>query len=176
MYAKSSEKSNISNSLIRKRKCAYQGVRNVSFSKNFAYELNEWFQADFPLNLFFLYNTSTKRWSLRIQSSSLAILIGEIAEALHTILYFKGDFSWRLIKNINNHVETLIINGNSINICFHIPFLIVFIRNINFNQIAWCWSFIYYLWFQNQTAQLSEHFLYFIRHKRNHWDVCFKTH
>ena len=35
-------KSNISNPLIRTRKCAYQGVRNVSFSEHFAYVLNGW--------------------------------------------------------------------------------------------------------------------------------------
>ena len=35
-------KTNISYSLIRTRSCAYQGVRNISFSKNFAYVLNKW--------------------------------------------------------------------------------------------------------------------------------------
>ena len=35
-------KTNISNPLIRTRTCAYQGVRNVSFSENFAYVLNGW--------------------------------------------------------------------------------------------------------------------------------------
>ena len=30
-------KTNISNPMIRKRTCAYQGVRNVSFSENFEY-------------------------------------------------------------------------------------------------------------------------------------------
>ena len=38
-------KTNISNLLIRTCTCAYQGVRNVSFSVNFAYVLNGW-----PLN------------------------------------------------------------------------------------------------------------------------------
>ena len=33
-------KTNVSNPLIRTRTCAYQGVRNVSFSENFAYVLN----------------------------------------------------------------------------------------------------------------------------------------
>ena len=33
-------KTNISNPLIRTRTCAYQEVRNVSFSENFAYVLN----------------------------------------------------------------------------------------------------------------------------------------
>ena len=33
-------KTNISNPLIRTRTCAYQGVRNVSFSENFTYVLN----------------------------------------------------------------------------------------------------------------------------------------
>ena len=33
-------KANISNPLIRTRTRAYQGVRNVSFSENFAYVLN----------------------------------------------------------------------------------------------------------------------------------------
>ena len=32
----------ISNPLIRKRMCAYQGVKNVSFLENFAYILTEW--------------------------------------------------------------------------------------------------------------------------------------
>ena len=35
-------KTNISYPLILKRTCAYQGVRNVSFSENFASVLNEW--------------------------------------------------------------------------------------------------------------------------------------
>ena len=35
-------KTNISYPLMRRRTCAYQGVRNVSFSENFAYALNEW--------------------------------------------------------------------------------------------------------------------------------------
>ena len=34
------QKTNISEPLIRTRTCAYQGVRNVSFSENFAYVLN----------------------------------------------------------------------------------------------------------------------------------------
>ena len=33
---------NISEHLIRTHKCAYQGVRNVSFGENFAYVLSEW--------------------------------------------------------------------------------------------------------------------------------------
>ena len=35
-------KTNISNPLIHTRTCAYQRVRNVSFSENFAYILNGW--------------------------------------------------------------------------------------------------------------------------------------
>ena len=34
-------KTNISYPLIRTRTCAYQGVKNVSFSEDFAYVLNE---------------------------------------------------------------------------------------------------------------------------------------
>ena len=34
------QKTNISNPLIRIRMCAYQGVRNISFSEDFAYVLN----------------------------------------------------------------------------------------------------------------------------------------
>ena len=33
-------KTSISNTLIRTRTCAYQGVRNISFSENFTYELS----------------------------------------------------------------------------------------------------------------------------------------
>ena len=35
-------KTNISNPLMRTRTCTYQGVRNVSFSENFAYVFNGW--------------------------------------------------------------------------------------------------------------------------------------
>ena len=42
-YAIFSEKINIFCPQIRTPTCAYQGVRNVSFSDNFAYLLNEWF-------------------------------------------------------------------------------------------------------------------------------------
>ena len=42
------EKTNISYPLIHTRTCAYQGVRNVSFSENFAHVLNGW-----PLTYFF---------------------------------------------------------------------------------------------------------------------------
>ena len=37
---KISRKTNISNPLIRTHTCAYQGVRNVSFSENLAFVLN----------------------------------------------------------------------------------------------------------------------------------------
>ena len=36
-----SRKTNISYSLKRKCMCAYQGVKNVTFSENFAYALND---------------------------------------------------------------------------------------------------------------------------------------
>ena len=42
-------KTNISNRLIRTRTCAYQGVRNVSFSENFAYVLNGWHQTKYQM-------------------------------------------------------------------------------------------------------------------------------
>ena len=35
-------KTNISNPMIRTHKCAYQRVKNISFSENFAYVLNRW--------------------------------------------------------------------------------------------------------------------------------------
>ena len=42
-------KTDISNPLIRTRTCAYQGVKNVSFSEDFAYLLNGWPLANFLL-------------------------------------------------------------------------------------------------------------------------------
>ena len=42
MYAKFSEKLTFLTPLTRLRTCAYQGVRNVSFSENFAYVLSGW--------------------------------------------------------------------------------------------------------------------------------------
>ena len=41
MYAKFSQKTNICNTLICTRTCAYEGVTNVSFSSKLAYVLNE---------------------------------------------------------------------------------------------------------------------------------------
>ena len=41
-HAKFSEKTNTSYPLICTRTCAYQGVRNVSFSENFGKVLSEW--------------------------------------------------------------------------------------------------------------------------------------
>ena len=41
-FAKFFQKNNIYYPLICKRTCAYQGVRNVTFSENFAYVSNEW--------------------------------------------------------------------------------------------------------------------------------------
>ena len=43
---KFSEKNKTFCPLIRTRTCAYQGVRNVSFSENFTYLLNERFQME----------------------------------------------------------------------------------------------------------------------------------
>ena len=44
---KTFRKTNISYPLIQTRTCAYQGLRNVSFSENVLYVLNEWFPTDF---------------------------------------------------------------------------------------------------------------------------------
>ena len=55
-YAKFSETTNISKPLIRTRMCAYQGVRNVSFSENFAYVLNGWPLIDLCELLFLVNN------------------------------------------------------------------------------------------------------------------------
>ena len=41
-YAKFSEKLTFLTPLISTHTCAYRGVRNVSFSENFAYVLNGW--------------------------------------------------------------------------------------------------------------------------------------
>ena len=42
VFTQNFPKTNISNLLIHTRTCAYQGVRNVSFSEDFAYVLNGW--------------------------------------------------------------------------------------------------------------------------------------
>ena len=49
-FAKFPEKTNISYLLICKRSCAYQGVRNVSFSENFANVINGCFPAEMNQN------------------------------------------------------------------------------------------------------------------------------
>ena len=60
-YAKFSEKTNVSYSLIRIRTCVYQELRNVSFPENLAYAINKW-----P---FFLID-NTFRMKVLITSSS----------------------------------------------------------------------------------------------------------
>ena len=61
-YAKFSEKLNISYHLIHRPTCVYHGVRNVSFSENLAYVLNEWSQFKYnlcncyyPIGIYLLY-------------------------------------------------------------------------------------------------------------------------
>ena len=51
------QKTYISYRQIRKRTCAYQGLRNISFSENFAYVPNEWF-IDGALELLHHYQVS----------------------------------------------------------------------------------------------------------------------
>ena len=46
-------KINICNPLIRTRPCAYQGVRNVSFSESFVYVLNGWPPINQSINQYF---------------------------------------------------------------------------------------------------------------------------
>ena len=48
-------KTYISHPLIRTRTCAYQRVRNVSFSENCAYVLNEWSHTYHRSNLHYTY-------------------------------------------------------------------------------------------------------------------------
>ena len=64
-FAKFSEKLNISYPLIPARTCAYQGVRNVSFSGNFANILNEWSICIFQLflNIFLAMFPFYKPWA-----------------------------------------------------------------------------------------------------------------
>ena len=59
------QKTNVSNSLIRTRTCAYQEVRNVNFAEDFAYKLNGLCQnsqingsIDRKLDSIFIYNLS----------------------------------------------------------------------------------------------------------------------
>ena len=58
-----SRKSNIPNPLIRTRTCAYQGVRNVSFSENLAYVLNGWPQRS--QRAFSFYSVNTVAYGLK---------------------------------------------------------------------------------------------------------------
>ena len=48
-------KTNTSYPLVCTRMFAYEGVRNVSFSENFAYILNEWSHTDYLLSEIFLF-------------------------------------------------------------------------------------------------------------------------
>ena len=49
MYAKFFEKLAFLTPLIRTRKCAYPGVRNIIFSENFPYVLNRWLHRCYTL-------------------------------------------------------------------------------------------------------------------------------
>ena len=52
-------KTNISYPLICTHMCSYQGVRNVCFSKNFAYILNEWYLIQNSKSFYLLIRLST---------------------------------------------------------------------------------------------------------------------
>ena len=63
-YGKFFRKTNISYPLIRTRTCAYQGVRNASFSENLAYVLNEWSPIKLTMIIFSLHGGSTSNMSI----------------------------------------------------------------------------------------------------------------
>ena len=85
-------KTYISYPLIQKRKCAYQGVRNVSFSENFANVLNEWFLSD-----------------RRLTENEIEQNITHCLKSVQIRSYFWSVFScirteYRKIRNRNNSV------------------------------------------------------------------------
>ena len=71
-------KTSISNPLIRTRTCAYQGVRNASFSGNFAYVLNGWSQRLRHISLIFSIFYYSKSFPCD-RLSFLKILFPELA-------------------------------------------------------------------------------------------------
>ena len=57
--SKTLKKTNISYHLIRKCTCSYQGVRNASFSENFAYVPNKWSLAKFTPQYYMVAHVSS---------------------------------------------------------------------------------------------------------------------
>ena len=85
------------------RKCAYQGVRNVSFSKNFGYVLNGW-----PLTCRGAFNPEKREMTLICEKINL-----RVAPYYHCI----DDLSWREEQNL----RTIIFPNNSG--CLFLPFM-----------------------------------------------------
>ena len=86
-------KTNISNPLIRIRTCAYQGVRNVSFSENFAYLLNGWslhYIFIYFSNYFTVHNSiSSSIFWQAFSNTSISFVVG----GRPFLLYFGKEFS-----------------------------------------------------------------------------------
>ena len=80
-------KSNISNPLIRTRTYAYQRVRNVSFSENFSYILNEWSPLG-VLRIFRKKNSGQKPATLQKAPSS-RVFLEKICESFQRITFLK---------------------------------------------------------------------------------------
>ena len=90
-------KANISKPLIHTRTCAYQGVRNVSFSENFAYVLNGW-----PLHRICLpgiaFVTTTKIYSI-----VGLILATYCMRKMKAGLFFRNKIRYSLFKPSKPH-------------------------------------------------------------------------
>ena len=88
--------------------CAYQGVRNVSFSENFAYVLNEW-----PIcQLQNAKSNSPKFWKVYAQNqkTNLIDLHIHLVETIALILYSKVVFKklvWLKLVTLKNTLHAL---------------------------------------------------------------------
>ena len=89
-------KSNISNPLIRTRTYAYQRVRNVSFSENFSYILNEWSPLG-VLRIFRKKNSGQKPATFQ-KNAFITSIFGENLRKFSEDIFFKTCESLLLIN------------------------------------------------------------------------------
>ena len=99
-FAKFSDKTNISYPLIRTRTCAYQGVKNVSFSENFANVLNGRSRVKF--NSFQVYTFENIRNELWTLASDISIVVKYIIHECTDSSTQKWSFQGRItLVNVN---------------------------------------------------------------------------
>ena len=98
----------ISYPLIRTRTCPYQGVRNVSFSENFAYVLNEWSVNTFIFPDAYLGHCGISFLQKQTQSQMFDKFLKSLSDLLCVCVFINNELQETRFRNISFHSIHLI--------------------------------------------------------------------